>query len=135
MASVGHTSTPSAWRHASRPLLRADATPPGQRRRRAELGEDYLARRIGADRGLYGLLLAVAWYGGWVADSEGNRPPNASDRDYTVHFAADQPPRAQLFWSATPYRLSERLPVDNPINRYSMSDRTPGLVYSADAAD
>ncbi|MFD7321461.1 DUF1214 domain-containing protein [Streptomyces sp. NPDC059875] len=30
------------------------------------------------------------------------------------------------------YRLPERLLVDNPIDRYSIGDRTPGLVYDDD---
>ncbi|MFF3260922.1 DUF1254 domain-containing protein [Streptomyces sp. NPDC002932] len=99
---------------------------------RAELGEDYLARGIGADKGLYGLPPAEAWYGGWVVDDQGNRPPDAASRDYTIHFAAGQLPTAQFFWSATLYRLPERLLVDNPIDRYSIGDRTAGLVYDQD---
>lgn len=99
---------------------------------RDQLGEDYLARCVGADMGLYGLPEQEAWYGGWIADSAGNRPPNAATRDYTVHYRADQLPKARFFWSATLYRLPERLLVDNPIDRYSIGDRTPGLVYDAD---
>lgn len=99
---------------------------------REELGEDYLIRGVGADKGLYGLPPAEAWYGGWVVDSEGNRPPNAADRDYTIHFAADGLPTARFFWSATMYRLPERLLVANEIDRYSIGDRTPGLVYDED---
>ncbi|MBW5254433.1 DUF1254 domain-containing protein [Streptomyces sp. P01-B04] len=99
---------------------------------RAELGEDYLVRGIGADKGLYGLPPAEAWYGGWVVDSKGNCPPNAAGRDYTIHFTADQLPMPQFFWSATLYGLPERLLVDNPIDRYSIGDRTPGLVHDED---
>lgn len=100
---------------------------------RDQLGEDYLARGIGADKGLYGLPAEEAWYGGWVADSAGNRPPNAAQRDYTVHYTADQLPKGRFFWSATLYRLPERLLTDNPIDRYSIGDRTPGLVYDSDS--
>ncbi|MFK0193669.1 DUF1254 domain-containing protein [Kitasatospora sp. NPDC090308] len=99
---------------------------------REQVGEDYLTRSVAADKGLYGLPAAEAWYGGWVADSAGNRPPNAADRDYTVHFPADRLPGARFFWSATLYRLPERLLVDNPIDRYSIGDRTPGLVHDED---
>ncbi|MFC1412863.1 DUF1254 domain-containing protein [Streptacidiphilus sp. N1-12] len=99
---------------------------------RAELGDDFLLRAVGVDKGLYGLPTAEAWYGGWLTDTAGNRPPNAAARDYTVHFTADQLPKARFFWSATLYRLPERLLVDNPIDRYSIGDRTPGLVYDAD---
>ncbi|MGX1274383.1 DUF1214 domain-containing protein [Streptomyces phaeoluteigriseus] len=97
-----------------------------------QLGDDYLIRSVAADKGLYGLPAAEAWYGGWVRDDEGNRPPNAASRDYTVHFAADRLPAARFFWSATMYRLPERLLVDNEIDRYSIGDRTPGLVHDAD---
>lgn len=38
----------------------------------------------------------------------------------------------QFFWSATLYGLPERLLVDNPIDRYSIGDRTPGLVHDED---
>ncbi|WP_406363200.1 DUF1254 domain-containing protein [Streptomyces sp. NBC_00715] len=99
---------------------------------RAELGDDYLARGVGADKGLYGLPPAEAWYGGWAVDSEGNRPPDCAERDYTIHFGADQLPQAQFFWSATLYRLPERLLVDNPLDRYSIGDRTEGLVHDPD---
>ncbi|MFD0571574.1 DUF1254 domain-containing protein [Kitasatospora gansuensis] len=99
---------------------------------RAELGEDFLARAVGAHMGLYGLPSAEAWYGGWAADSEGNRPPDASERDYVLRFPPGKLPPARFFWSATMYRLPERLLVDNPLQRYSIGDRTPGLVYDPD---
>ncbi|MED7953985.1 DUF1254 domain-containing protein [Streptomyces sp. BE303] len=99
---------------------------------REQLGEDYLTRSVAADKGLYGLPAAEAWYGGWVTDDAGNRPPNAASRDYTIHFTADRLPKARFFWSATMYRLPERLLVENPADRYSIGDRTPGLVYDQD---
>ena len=96
---------------------------------RAEHGDDYLTRAVGVAKGLYGLPAAEAWYAGWATDDQGNRPPDAGKRDYTVHFAAGQLPPARFFWSATMYRLPERLLVDNPADRYSIGDRTPGLAY------
>lgn len=59
---------------------------------RAELGTRYLDRAIGADKGLYGLPSEEAWYGGWLQDDQGNRPPNAADHDYTLHFPPGQLP-------------------------------------------
>ncbi|MCX4816047.1 DUF1214 domain-containing protein [Streptomyces sp. NBC_01239] len=41
-------------------------------------------------------------------------------------------PPARFFWSATMYRLPERLLVDNPADRYSIGDRSPGLVHDPD---
>ncbi|MFF3497053.1 DUF1254 domain-containing protein [Streptomyces sp. NPDC002795] len=99
---------------------------------RAEHGDDYLTRAVGVDKGLYGLPAAEAWYAGWLQDDQGNRPPNAAAHDHTVHFAPGALPPARFFWSATMYRLPERLLVDNPIGRYSIGDRTPGLVYDDD---
>lgn len=99
---------------------------------REQLGDDYLSRGVGADKGLYGLPPEEAWYGGWVADSEGNRPPDAAKHDYTVRFPADGLPQVRYFWSATLYRLPQRLLTANPIDRYSIGDRTPGLVRDPD---
>ncbi|MFJ9887033.1 DUF1254 domain-containing protein [Streptomyces sp. NPDC091287] len=99
---------------------------------RAEHGEDYLTRAVGVDKGLYRLPAAEAWYAGWVQDDRGNRPPDASTRNYTVRFAPGALPPARFFWSATMYRLPERLLVANPIDRYSIGDRTPGIVYDED---
>ncbi|MFC9331140.1 DUF1254 domain-containing protein [Kitasatospora sp. NPDC057015] len=99
---------------------------------REQLGDDYLKRAVGAREGLYGLPVEEAWYGGWLVDSEGNRPPNAADRDYVLRFAPDALPPAAFFWSATVYALPHRQLVDNPINRYSIGDRTPGLVRDPD---
>ncbi|MGW0938501.1 DUF1254 domain-containing protein [Streptomyces sp. NPDC002666] len=99
---------------------------------RAEHGTDYLTRAVGVDKGLYGLPAAEAWYAGWVQDDLGNRPPNAATHDHVIHFARGALPPSRYFWSATIYRLPERLLVDNPIGRYSIGDRTPGLVYDDD---
>ncbi|MGW6754098.1 DUF1254 domain-containing protein [Streptomyces sp. NPDC055006] len=99
---------------------------------RAELGNDDLARGVGAAKGLYGLPQDEAWYGTWQADSTGNHPPNGRDHDYLVRFAPGQLPPAEHFWSVTMYRLPERLLVDNPVGRYSIGDRTPGLIRDPD---
>lgn len=98
---------------------------------RAELGNDYLARSIGADLGIYGLPEYEAWYGTWRVDDQGN-PPDASEHDYIIRFPAGQLPPGRFFWSATMYRLPERLLVANPIKRYSIGDRTPDLSYDDD---
>jgi len=99
---------------------------------RDQLGDDYLKRAVGVQKGLYGLPAEEAWYGGWIVDSEGNRPPDASRHDYVLRFPVGQLPPARFFWSATMYALPERQLVDNPLQRYSIGDRTPGLVYERD---
>jgi hypothetical protein len=99
---------------------------------RAEMSGKYVERGLGAMKGIYGLPLADAWYGGWQVDSEGHPP--VGRRGYTVTFGADELPRVRFFWSATMYRLPERLLVANPIDRYSIGDRTPGVRYAADGS-
>ncbi|MFF0412663.1 DUF1254 domain-containing protein [Kitasatospora sp. NPDC004745] len=99
---------------------------------RGEVGADFLGQAVGAGLGLYGLPAEEAWYGGWPVDSAGNRPPNASDRDYVIRFGPDDLPPARFFWSVTMYGLPDRLLTDNTLDRYSIGDRTPGLVRDPD---
>lgn len=98
---------------------------------RAELGEDYLKRSVGVGTGMYGLPQEEAWFGGWLVDDTGAALDGAA-HDYRLRFTRDTLPHAEFFWSATLYRLPERVLVANPINRYSIGDRTPGLAYDAD---
>jgi hypothetical protein len=49
-----------------------------------------------------------------------------------VRFPKGQLPPARFFWSVTLYTLPERFLYDNPLNRYSLGDRTKGLKYDAD---
>ena len=98
----------------------------------AEMAGKYLNRNLGAMKGIYGLPTSEAWYGGWLLDAAGNHPIGA--HPHTVTFTADQLPKVKFFWSMTMYRLPERLLADNPIDRYSIGDRTPGLHYAADGS-
>jgi hypothetical protein len=52
---------------------------------------------------------------------------------YLLHFDAGQLPPARYFWSVTIYNPAFRL-IANPINRYSIGDRSPGLRYNADGS-
>ena len=52
---------------------------------------------------------------------------------YTLHFKADYLPPVEAFWSITVYTSSFNL-VDNPIDRYSIGDRTEGLRYNDDGS-
>ncbi|MBV9023398.1 MAG: DUF1254 domain-containing protein [Streptomycetaceae bacterium] len=99
---------------------------------RAEYGGNILARAVGAHLGLYGLPGDEAWYGGWAADSEGNAPPDAGARDYTLRFEPGKLPPARFFWSVAIHRLPGHTLVDNPEGRYWIGDRTPGLVQASD---
>jgi len=56
---------------------------------------------------------------------------------YRLHFPADQMPAVNAFWSLTLYRPTpdgQFFLVENPIKRYSIGDRTPGLTKNADGS-
>lgn len=92
---------------------------------RAQLKTNYLQRDVGAMKGLYGNSLEEAWYGGYICD--GSKPS-------MVHFTKDKLPPAKFFWSMTLYTLPDRFLYANPINRYSIGDRTKGLQYGNDGS-
>jgi hypothetical protein len=92
---------------------------------REQLKTSYLKRDVGALKGLYGNSIEEAWYGGYVGD--GSKPS-------MIHFTKANLPPAKFFWSATLYTLPDRFLYANPINRYSIGDRTKGLVYGKDGS-
>jgi hypothetical protein len=51
---------------------------------------------------------------------------------YTLRLKPTPPVNA--FWSLTMYSIPDFYLVDNPIDRYSIGDRTAGIVYDADGA-
>jgi len=51
---------------------------------------------------------------------------------YELRFPPDATPEVDAFWSLTLYRRSDCLLVANPIHRYSVGDRLPGLLTQAD---
>ncbi|MBV2154629.1 DUF1254 domain-containing protein [Kitasatospora sp. SUK 42] len=99
---------------------------------RERIGADFLRQALGARLDLYGLPAEEVWRGGWTADSAGRRPPNASDRDHLIRFGPGGLPPARFSWSATMYALPGGRLVDNTLDRYSIGDRTPGLVRDPD---
>ncbi|MFJ7751509.1 DUF1254 domain-containing protein [Arthrobacter sp. NPDC097144] len=110
----------------------AASTSTGMFGTREEMAGGYDRRNVGAKKGLYGLPPAIAWYGGWLVDAAGNRITGATD--YTITFTPDTLPKARFFWSATLYTLPERLLSANELDRYSIGDRSPGLVYDDDGS-
>jgi hypothetical protein len=87
------------------------------------LGQNYLTRDIAAAMGLYGNDLEEAWYGGFVADGS---------KLGQLRFAPGQLPPAKFFWSITLYTLPDRFLYANPLERYSLGDRTQTLQYDPD---
>ena len=57
----------------------------------------------------------------------------AANRRRFTSAKADLPP-AKFFWSMTMYTIPERFLYANPINRYSIGDRTKGLQYGKDGS-
>lgn len=93
-------------------------------------GDDYLARAQVALKYI-GMLdsreavYPMAWH-----DARG-RPLHGSRR-YRLRFAPGALPPVQAFWSLTPYGARDYMLVDNPLDRYAIGDRTPGLLRDAD---
>ena len=56
-------------------------------------------------------------------------------KQYRLHFDKDElpPVLANGFWSLTMYGTDFQL-VENPIDRFSIGDRTPGLQYNDDGS-
>ena len=89
-------------------------------------GTDYALRAVIAVYGIAANLPAEALYPVGVLDTAGATLTGA-DR-YVIHFNAGQSPPAKYFWSVTMYNFDSYL-TSNPINRYEISNRTPGVKY------
>lgn len=97
---------------------------------RTSWGHDVLTRARVA-RNLIGALgVEEAMYPTAEVDADGRALDGT--QAYALHFPAAGVPKVDAFWSLTMYRRSDCLFVANPIDRYSIGDRTPGLRYDAD---
>ena len=90
----------------------------------------YLGRSLAARAGLWGNHGYEAAYTMVYEDADGDQL-NGSGR-YELRFEREPPVNA--FWSVTMYDTPEFFLVANPIDRYSIGDRTPGLVKAADGS-
>ena len=98
------------------------------------MGTRYLDRAVGVEVG--GIIPNVpkqAFYGQWTKDASG-AAMDGSKAKYTFTFPKGQLPPVRFFWSLTMYDLKTRLLVDNPIDRFSIGDRTDGLKRDADGS-
>jgi hypothetical protein len=96
----------------------------------ADRRESY-AHRAGAARGgLWGNHGYEAVYETVYVDDRGEQLNG--DRRYVLHL--DKTPPVGAFWSLTMYDTPNYYLVDNPIDRYSIGDRTPGLAYNDDGS-
>lgn len=94
------------------------------------------------DNRLMASMVGMVGYGGNIA-AEAMYLPTFVDRNgenlnganrYEIHFSADQLPPVDAFWSVTMYDLPNNQLIENPIDRYAIGDRTPGLARNADGS-
>ena len=99
---------------------------------RAYLKNNYIYRMAGAILGIYGNSKEEAIYPIYFVDADG-APLDGAKKSYTLHFAADQLPPVDFFWSLTLYKLPESLLHANALNRYLInSPMLPKLKRDAD---
>jgi hypothetical protein len=94
-------------------------------------GDDYLLRAAVAKDQIYVTVPEEALYPAASHDADGL--PLHGSHAYRIAFAAGGLPPVDAFWSVTLYAAAGGL-VANPIDRYAIGDRTPGLVRDADGS-
>lgn len=99
---------------------------------RSHWGEDVLTRARVARNFIGALGIEEAMYPTAEVDVDGQ--PLHGSNAYELRFPPGGGPRVGAFWSLTMYRRSDCLFVANPIDRYSIGDRTPGLRLAADGS-
>ena len=103
--------------------------------RLGDFDQDYAYRAAVALSGLAALPPAEAMY----MRAEGNLPGDLFDgtRAWRLHFPADGHLPVNSFWSLSLYEATEDgqfFFTDNPLSRYAIGDRTPGLTHNADGS-
>ena len=103
--------------------------------RLGDFQQDYLLRGAVALGGLAALPPAEAMY----LQAEGPLPRKLFDgsRAWRLHFPADAPLPVNSFWSLSLYEATDDGQFffwDNPLDRYAIGDRTPGLKANADGS-
>ncbi|MBW9092747.1 DUF1254 domain-containing protein [Microbacterium jejuense] len=91
---------------------------------RRRIGE----RAVAARAGLWGNHGYEAAYVVTFQDSDGQ--PLTGEYEYELRLSP--PPPVGAFWSVTMYSLPDFYLVENDIDRYSVGDRTPGIVTDPD---
>ena len=93
-------------------------------------GTEWLLRAFVSRQAIGALEAKEAAYPRCETDADG-AALHGSQR-YLIRFAPGQLPPVDAFWSITLYSANDYLLAPNPIERYSIGDRTPGLVPDAD---
>ncbi|WP_280437100.1 DUF1214 domain-containing protein [Nocardia carnea] len=99
--------------------------------RGTDFGGDHLLRAAVAYSQIYINPAEEALYP--VCERDDNGEPLTGTRCYTVRFEHGNRPPVDQFWSLTVYHAKGLL-YDNAIDRYAITDRTPGLHAGADGS-
>ena len=101
--------------------------------RPGDYGFDYLDRSLGALEGLFVHDRAEAEYFSTYEDGDAQLLDGSNN--YVIRFGKDQIPPTMKngFWSLTMYGANFQL-VKNPIDRFSIGDRTQGLTFNPDGS-
>jgi len=95
-------------------------------------GDDHLLRAAVARDQIFVTVPEEALYPVTATDADGRRL--GGEHAYRVAFAPGALPPVDAFWSLTMYRRDGSPLVPNPIDRYAIGDRTPGLVTEPDGS-
>ena len=90
----------------------------------------YATRAFAARAGLWGNHGYEANYELVSVDGDGEQ----LNGSHSYELRLDSMPPVDAFWSLTMYNVPKFLLVDNPIDRYSIGDRTPGLQVAEDGS-
>lgn len=104
------------------------SVPPLNFGRYGELDE-YLMRAVICQAGITSPWIEDNWTALTTTDSNNNLLDGS--KKYTIYFKAGDTPKVKGFWSITLYDNTDNL-NPNPINRYSIGDRTTGLIKDSD---
>ena len=103
--------------------------------RLGDFDQDYDYRAAVALSGLAALPPAEAMY--MRAEAPGGSGLFDGTKAWRLHFPADQPLPVKSFWSLSLYEATadgQFFFADNPLDRYAIGDRTPGLITNADGS-
>ncbi len=95
-------------------------------------GGDYLRRAVIARQAIGAVSPQEAIYPRCDTDAAGE--PLEGAYCYRMKFAPGCLPPVSAFWSITMYDAFDGMLVANPIDRYAIGDRTPGLYIDADGS-
>lgn len=95
-------------------------------------GKDYFQRSVVWFKGALANMPEESLYPSTFQDENGDYLDGTND--YRLVFSPDRLPPVSQFWSLTMYRFADGFLCANPIDRYSIGDRTEGLAYGEDGS-